>query len=302
MNDRPIRHSRTLIALILLLAAVPAFADPPTPAALATYQNYVAALEARLTRQHASAATFLAGLPFDSENQGRLHQGELLIDDLTPPDGAPLPGALLHHWRATAFVPGATADAFDRLLRDFPAYPRVFARQVIAARAETPTGEPVAPRNYQVLLRVRQHHVLTVVLETAYDVAFVQLDPQHRSSISRSTQIAEIGSPGTPAEHALSPSDDHGYLWRQNTYWSWEERDGGLYLQIESVSLTRSIPYGLGWAVGPYIASVPRDSLTFTLGAAAAALRSSPGPRLASSASRHDLTPHDLNPHERTRP
>ena len=301
MSDRPIHDSRTLIAALILLAAVPAFADRPTPAALATYQNYVAALEARLARQHASAATFLAGSSFGPENQARLRQGELVIEDLTPPDGAPLPGALLHHWRATVFVPGATADAFDRLLRDFPAYPRIFAPQVIAARAETPTGEPLPPRSYQVLLRVRQHHVLTVVLDTGYDVAFAQLDPQHRSSFSRSTQIAEIGSPGTPGEHPLSPSDDHGYLWRQDTYWSWEERDGGLYLQLESVSLTRSIPCGLGWAVGPYVASVPRDSLTFTLGAAAAALHSSSGPRLASSAIRHDLAS-DEPKHERTRP
>ena len=35
-----------------------------------------------------------------------------------------------------------------------------------------------------------------------------------------------------------------------NTYWSYEERDGGLYMQVESISLTRSIPHGLGWAVG----------------------------------------------------
>jgi hypothetical protein len=36
-------------------------------------------------------------------------------------------------------------------------------------------------------------------------------------------------------------------------------------MQIESVSLTRSIPTGLGWAVGPFVESVPRESLEFTL-------------------------------------
>ena len=54
-------------------------------------------------------------------------------------------------------------------------------------------------------------------------------------------------------------------MWRLNTYWSYEERDGGLYLQIESVSLSRSIPTGLGWAIGPFVESVPRESLEFTL-------------------------------------
>jgi hypothetical protein len=62
-------------------------------------------------------------------------------------------------------------------------------------------------------------------------------------------------------------------MWRLNTYWSYEERDGGLYMQIESVSLTRSIPSGLGWALGPFVESVPRESLEFTLQAASRALR-----------------------------
>jgi hypothetical protein len=71
----------------------------------------------------------------------------------------------------------------------------------------------------------------------------------------------------------LGPGEEHGFLWRMNTYWSYEERDGGLYIQIESVSLSRSIPIGLGWAIGPFIESVPRDSLEFTLRATSDALR-----------------------------
>ena len=95
-------------------------------------------------------------------------------------------------------------------------------------------------------MRVRQKHVITVVMDTAYDIVFGRLDAQHGYSISRSTQISEIDSPGTANERALRPGEEHGFLWRLNTYWSYEERDGGLYMQIESVSLTRSIP--TAWA------------------------------------------------------
>ena len=63
----------------------------------------------------------------------------------------------------------------------------------------------------------------------------------------------------------MSPSEEHGYMWRQNTYWSCEERDGGLYIQIESITLSRSFPKGLGWAIGPFMESVPRETLEFTL-------------------------------------
>jgi hypothetical protein len=286
-------RSRTFPAGFLVLALLPAasaFADAPTPAALTAYQNYVAAVEARLVRQHRSAATFLAGAAVGPEDAARLHHGDVLLEDLTPQDGSPLPGALLHHWRATAFVPGAAAAGFEHLLRDFSAYPRVFAPEVERVHV---VGN--ATDDFDVTLRVRQHHVLTVVLDTRYDVTFSRLDSQHRCSISRSTRIAEIADPGTSRERALSAADDHGYLWRQNAYWSWEEGDGGLYLQVESVSLSRSIPFGLAWAVGPWIARVPRESLAFTLQSAAAALRRAPNSAFTSIAN-------DLTSRERTRP
>jgi hypothetical protein len=50
-----------------------------------------------------------------------------------------------------------------------------------------------------------------------------------------------------------------------NTYWRFEEKNGGTYVECRSISLTRDIPVGLGWLIGPYVTSVPRESLTFTL-------------------------------------
>jgi hypothetical protein len=157
---------------------------------------------------------------------------------------------------------------FERLMKDFNAYPRHFSPQVLQAKLLSQQGDSL-----HAIMRVRQRHILTVVMDTAYDIVFGQLDARHGYSISRSTRISEIASPGTAAERALAPSEEHGFLWRLNTYWSYEERDGGLYMQIESVSLTRSIPTGLGWAIGPFVQSVPRDSLEFTLRSTCNALR-----------------------------
>jgi hypothetical protein len=60
--------------------------------------------------------------------------------------------------------------------------------------------------------------------------------------------------------------NDSGYLWRMNTYWRYLERDGGTYIQCESVSLSRSIPAVIAWLIRPYVESVPRESVAFTLG------------------------------------
>jgi hypothetical protein len=253
-----------VVGLVLVTAsAVVSGAAEPSSAALADFHSYIANVEARLATEHSSAATFLA-----PEDTSRLRRGDTVIQELTPAGGEELPGALLHDWRGTAFVPGATAADFKQVMETFSAYPRYYAPQVVSARVLSRKDD-----HFQVLMRVRQQRVITVVLDTTYDVRFGRLDATHGYSISRSTRIDEIASPGTHSEHALSPSENHGYLWRMNTYWSYEQQNRGLVIQIESVSLTRSIPMGLGWAVGPFIESVPRDSVAFTLEATGKALR-----------------------------
>lgn len=249
--------------MLMLLAAPVLAAEEPLPAAVAAFNSYISQVESQLAGQHQSPDGFLA-----PEDAARLQRGELIIEQLTPAKGEELPGALVHDWRGTAFIPGATAADFERLMKDFNAYPQHYAPQVLAVKVLAQQGD-----HFQVTMRVRQKHILTVVMDTTYDIDFGQLDARHGYSISRSTRIVEIDAAGTAHERALSASEEHGFLWRLNTYWSYEERDGGLYIQIESVSLTRSIPTGLGWVIEPFIESIPRESLEFTLRATRDALR-----------------------------
>jgi hypothetical protein len=252
--------------LLLLLGASRPLIAQPTPTAVAAFNAYAAGVESRLAGQHRSPNTFLATTPFDSGSStirlrnADLVPGDPIIEQLTPATGAEFSGSLLHHWRGTAFVPGAKAADFERLMQDFKAYPQRFSPQVLQASLVSQRGDRM-----QASMRVRQQHVIPVVLDTTYNITYGRLDTQHGYSISRSTRIAEIYGAGTTAERVLNADEEHGFLWRLNSYWSYEERDGGLYLQIEAVSLTRSIPHGLGWAIRPYIESIPRDSLEFTL-------------------------------------
>jgi hypothetical protein len=253
--------------LIFLIALAPAqlYPDPPA-AAVAAFNSYIGGVEARLAHEHASAGSILA--PVDS---ARVRQGEFVIEDLKPAKSKDLDGALLQDWRGTAFVPGAKVADFERVMKDFAAFPRNFSPQILRTNAVAQQGD-----RYQVAMRVRQKHIITVVLDMDYDTRFVRADGGGEArgySISRSTRVAEVDAYGTPQERVLAPNEDHGYLWRINNYWTYEERDGGLYIQIESVTLSRSAPAGLGWAVKPFIQSVPRESLEFTLRSVSAKLR-----------------------------
>lgn len=241
------------------------YAEVP-PAATRGFDAYTASLDATFARQHSANRSYATSTDAP-DAESRLQRGEVLLQQVAVPPGI-APGALLHHWRATAFAPGATPAHFARLMRNFNTWPQHFAPDVVQASALSGGGD-----HWQMRMRVRQHHVITVVLDGTYAIDFTEVDAHTGYSISRSTRIDEVASAGTPAEHALAPGDEHGFLWRQNTYWTYEQRDGGLYLQVESVSLTRPVPRGFGWVVGPYIESIPRESLQFTLRSARAALR-----------------------------
>jgi hypothetical protein len=257
------KRASTTFFILLILSALPVLPKTAsaevTPAANASFDAYAATIEARLARQHGGQGSFLS-LP------GGVRPETPVIEAV--PTGPAPAGALLHHWRGTAFVPGASVAEFEHLLRDFGSYPRVYAPEVLKAAVLSQRGDHLTAS-----MRVRQKHVITVVLNTTYDVSFVRLDARHGYSLSRSTQVSEIDAAGTASEHVLGPAQEHGFLWRLNTYWSYAEADGGLYIQIESISLTRAIPHGLAWAVKPFVESIPRESLEFTLQATAKALR-----------------------------
>ncbi len=260
---------RSSLTALLLAAAPCSLLAQPAAAAIAAFQAYATTTDARIARQHLSRNTFLVFAADEpAAEMARLRHGEVIIEQLTPHSGAEAAGSLLHHWRGTAFVPGAKAADFVQLMQDYTNYPRYFAPQVVRAKLISRSGDRL-----QASMRLRQHHGITVVMDTDYDIDYEKLDAQHGYSNSRSTRIAEIASPGSPAEHALSPGAAHGFLWQLNTYWSYEEKDGGVYLQIETISLTRDIPAGLKWVIGPYVESIPRDSMEFTLRAACNALR-----------------------------
>ena len=92
-----------------------------------------------------------------------------------------------------------------------------------------------------------------------------RLDRQHgserASSRSFTTRIAEIEDAGEATESEKPVGDDRGFLWRLNSYWRFQEEDGGGFVECESISLSRSIPFGLGWLIKGCVESIPRESL-----------------------------------------
>jgi hypothetical protein len=126
--------------------------------------------------------------------------------------------------------------------------------------------------DFLVYMRLIKKKVVTVVLDSEHDIHYFPIDATHCRSQSRTVKIAEVEKPGKPGEHEMPPGTGDGFLWRLDTYWRFQERDGGTWIECEAISLTRDIPTGLGWLIEPIIRSLPRESLENTLRETASAL------------------------------
>ena len=171
-----------------------------------------------------------------------------------------VPGGIIHHWVGVVFVPGATLDQAVALLQDYDRHADVYKPTVARSKLLARSGD-----TFTVYLRFVMKKVITVVVNSEHEARFTRDGPDRTRSRIVSTRIAEVEEPGTPAEHENPVGRDGGYLWRLDTYWRFLQRDNGVYLECESITLTRSIPAGFGWLVRPFVTSIPRESLTFTL-------------------------------------
>jgi hypothetical protein len=248
--------------LVATLATVAEAADLQ-PRTVAAFDRYVRLTEERL--QKGETFLWIDGLPEPRRQQARaqVHKSELVIERLTTKDGRreiDVPDGLIHHWIGTGFVEGVTVDQALMLLQSYNRHQQIYTPTVAASKLLAHDGD-----RYRFFLRFVMKKVITVVVNSEHDARFKRPGADRADGWIASTRIAEVENAGTPEEREKPVGHDGGYLWRLNTFWRLQARDGGVYIQCESVSLTRGIPLGLGWVVGPFVTSIPRESLTFTL-------------------------------------
>ena len=229
------------------------------------FNRYVRETEARLDQQ--TAGTQFLWTDAAADRQRAVRGGQIVVEPKNAKGDVSIPDGLIHDWIGAVFIPGATLERTLALVEDYDQHKRFYQPEVRDSKLLRRDGN-----EYKVFLRLLKKQVLTVVLNTDHDVRYTPLGPTRWKSESHSTRIAEVENPGDHDERELPPGRDHGFLWRLNSYWRFEERDGGVYVECEAVSLTRSVPTGLGWLINPIVRSLPRESLANTLRETRAAL------------------------------
>jgi len=232
------------------------------------FAKYVAAVEARRAKEIAGHEPFLEFERYPAAQQAgvmaALKRGEVYVErGRVSRDRAAaeisIDGGLINHWRGTVFVPNVKLDYLLKVLQE-PQTDKHKQEDVITSRVVSRNGD-----SQKVFLRLRRTKFVTVVYDTEYDVDYKRLAPDRAISNSISTKIVEIENPGTPRERALPEGDDHGYMWRLNSYWRYKQVDGGVLVEIESLTLSRDLPAIVGPLIRPIVNSTARESMTRTL-------------------------------------
>ena len=275
--DKSDALARRLMAVFLaaiLLFVLPLNAADLQAQAAQNYARYIALTQAQVDAELAQSGSYLwvERLPEArrTEAQAQLRSGGVVIEKLeTLDDGKPIavPGGLIHHWIGTAFVPGATLAQTLAFMQDYDHKVEYFKPDIVRSKILKHEGD-----DYFVLLRFYQKKIITTVIDTDQEVHYHVVDKTHAWSRSNATRVQEVDNPGKSDERLEPEGHDRGFVWKLNTFWRFEEKDGGTYLECQAISLSRDIPTGLGWMVGSFVSSVPRESLTFTLTTARAAL------------------------------
>ncbi len=242
------------------------------PATIEQWEEYVKAVDARNQERLVPGASFLAS-DENSEQIARLQSGEIIVAPVGNHVPMKVSSGLIHDWAGAVFIPSTTLREVLPLVRDYDRYKDYYEPNVIESRAiaTTDSGDEFS------LVIINKSVLAKTALDSDYRSRCVRLDEHRWYSISDATRIQEIADYGTPSEHTLPESQGTGLIWRLHSVTRFEERDGGVYIELEAVALSRDIPAAVRWFVDPIVRRVSRSSVTTSLRQTENAIRLQPG-------------------------
>jgi hypothetical protein len=229
------------------------------PETLHSFAGYIRDAEAGMEQSLRRAGPFLWSEGHTDIAQ-QVDGGEVVAQFWSGRGPAKIPNALIHDWIGAVCIPDATVERVLALVQDYDNHKVIYKPEVIASKLVHHTGN-----DFQIYLRLLKKKVMTVVLDTDHDVRYESLDRKRWTCRSFTTRIAEVENAGAANERVLPPDTGYGFLWRLYSYWRFLERGGSVYLECRAISLTRDVPFGMGWIIEPIIQKLPKESLMNTL-------------------------------------
>jgi hypothetical protein len=228
------------------------------PETVSEFEQYVQSIELQLNQRWQGKKNFLE-LDDDSAGKQQVLAGEFRIREL--PKGQPISikDGLIHDWIGAVYIPHTDLARVLGILRDFDRHKKIYP-EVADSRTISRSGNDVTG-----YWRLHRKGMVPVVLNVEQDAHYQEVSPGKWICRAYARNISEVDMSLFTRGRKFPPGEGHGYLWRLYAYWSLESFNGGVLGECRTVSLSRDIPEGLAWAVGPYVQKAPSESLLSTL-------------------------------------
>jgi len=264
--SKPAAGWRFLMAALLF--AVPASAANLKTETVSSWNDYLQTAEASLQQRVQPGSCFLWTFE-NPDRAAKVRAGEIIAAPAPGPNPKNVPGGLIHHWIGAIFLPGVTIGRVSEVTRDYDRYKDYYHPSVIQS---TFVARDDATDRFSMRMMNKTFFVKSA-LDTDYAASYVRLDENRLYSVSRSTRIQEIERLGEAGEHKVPEGEGRGYVWKLFSIARLEQRDQGVYLELEAIALSREIPPAARFFVDPIVRSISRNSMLISLRETREALR-----------------------------
>jgi len=172
-----------------------------------------------------------------------------------------VPSGLIHDWLGVGFVPNVKIEDILPTVRDYDRYKEIYRPGVIDSISHGTDGA----KDLFFMRLANKSVVAKTALDTDCEASYFRVDDRHWYSVSNPTHIQEVDKFGTPGQRTLPEDQGTGLIWGLSSITRLEERDGGVYAELEAIALSRDIPAAFRLFVTPIVRRVSRDSLATSL-------------------------------------
>jgi hypothetical protein len=244
--------------MVMLLVPIISTAAELKKETIEAFDRHIANVESRLAPR-CRGEKFLWS-DQSSQRHQQLLMGTVVVEPAIDKGTVRVKGGLIHDFNGAAFIPGGTLAGALKIAQDFPRHKDMYP-EIASALIQAREGNTFHVRTRIVISKF----FLSEVVNADQDIEFVNLDATRTFSKAYSRRIVEVVDAGTPKEHELQIGAGRGLLWRLNVYWFFEERDHGVYIECEAVTLTRDMPLGSAKLFAPIVQSVPAEQVRGTM-------------------------------------
>ena len=254
---------RTLRALIVMLVSLGCLVAPSLSHGSELRQDTLVYWNAYLDAARPQMASQTPFLWVDQkpERLQRVRDGEILVSSVGKENPKAVASGLIHDWVGAAFIPNASIKEVLSAARDYSNYKEYYKPTVVDSKLLSSNG-PCEKYSMRV---VNKEVVAETALDMEYETCYFKIDERRWYSTTQTTRVQEIRHLGRPDEQELPPDHGSGYVWRLYSVAKFEQRDGGTYLEVEAIALSRDIPFAAGWVVNPIVRRVSRNSMVVSL-------------------------------------